>query len=92
MRSSRLSSFYTLVKTHKLSSNALSSNNSSNFKVRSIISKMEGGAPIGFLGLLASFSQFIPSYFTSTNMFLDKIGEYRFRRNYVIESLDLTPL
>ncbi|VDM64441.1 unnamed protein product [Angiostrongylus costaricensis] len=87
---------YLLIKTHKLvSSDDLASNDPSLFKVRPIISRVDGPTDRITWFLTLIFNQLlkhIPAHLTNTQMFLDRLRTAQPNSGCVMESLDVTAL
>uniref|UniRef100_A0A0K0DGD5 ubiquitinyl hydrolase 1 n=1 Tax=Angiostrongylus cantonensis TaxID=6313 RepID=A0A0K0DGD5_ANGCA len=87
---------YLLIKTHKLvSSDDLVSTDPSLFKVRPIISCVDGPTDrITWLItlVLTQLLKYIPAHLTNTQMFLDRLRNAQPNNAYVMESFDVTAL
>uniref|UniRef100_A0A0K0DE45 Reverse transcriptase domain-containing protein n=1 Tax=Angiostrongylus cantonensis TaxID=6313 RepID=A0A0K0DE45_ANGCA len=87
---------YLLIKTHKLvSSDDLASTDPSLFKVRPIISCVDGPTDRITWFLTLIFNQLlkhIPAHLTNTQMFLDRLRTAQPNSAHVMESLDVTAL
>ena len=87
---------YLLIKTHKLmSTDDLSSTDPSLFKVRPIISCVDGPTDRITWFLTLIFTQLlkhIPAHLTNTQMFLDRLRNASPNSAYVMESFDVTAL
>lgn len=86
---------YTLIKTHKLPIDCVSSPDPSRFKIRPIISCIGGPTDrvSWFLNLvIVQLLQFIPAHLPNTNTFLRRLRQSSFEQGCVMESFDVTAL
>ncbi|KAK6740943.1 hypothetical protein RB195_009036 [Necator americanus] len=86
---------YTLIKTHKLSENGLTSNDPRDFKVRPIISGIGGPTDrISWLLniILNQLLRYVPAHLSSSSNFLKHLRSTSFERECVVETFDVTSL
>ncbi|KAK6749016.1 hypothetical protein RB195_001558 [Necator americanus] len=86
---------YTLIKTHKLSENGLTSNDPRDFKVRPIISCIGGPTDrISWLLniILNQLLKYVPAHLSSSSNFLKHLRSTSFERECVVETFDVTSL
>ncbi|KAK6763170.1 hypothetical protein RB195_023762 [Necator americanus] len=86
---------YTLIKTHKLSENGLTSNDPRDFKVRPITSVIGGPTDrISWLLniILNQLLKYVPAHLSSSSNFLKHLRSTSFERECVVETFDVTSL
>ncbi|KAK6732749.1 hypothetical protein RB195_016858 [Necator americanus] len=86
---------YTLIKTHKLSENGLTSNDPRDFKMRPIISGIGGPTDrISWLLniILNQLLKYVPAHLSSSGNFLKHLRSTSFERECVVETFDVTSL
>ncbi|EYC04498.1 hypothetical protein Y032_0087g2047 [Ancylostoma ceylanicum] len=86
---------YLLIKTHKLSTDDLTSNDPSKFEVRPIISCVDGPTDrVSWLLnlVLIQLLRYVPAHLSNTKMFLDHLGSAKLSEDCVMESFDVTSL
>uniref|UniRef100_A0A7I4YDF6 Reverse transcriptase domain-containing protein n=1 Tax=Haemonchus contortus TaxID=6289 RepID=A0A7I4YDF6_HAECO len=87
--------FYSLIKTHKLSSGGENSAIASDYKIRPIICCVGGPTDriSWFLNkIVGQLLRYVPSHLPNTNEFLDRLRSCRLQENCVVESFDVTAL
>uniref|UniRef100_A0A7I4Z2R7 Reverse transcriptase domain-containing protein n=1 Tax=Haemonchus contortus TaxID=6289 RepID=A0A7I4Z2R7_HAECO len=87
--------FYSLIKTHKLSAENMQSPLPQAYKIRPIISCVNGPTDriSWFLNkIIGQLLVHIPSHLSNTGQFLDRLRACRFQRDCVVESFDVSAL